>query len=264
MLAQTSQRKAVQPHRKSRAKPKDEKKQKGWSTREQDDFLQEYLPKYKLVQATQKFDAFWIDVSNAFNDKWPLDDTPDKKRQQKDVCLTDTSLSFFILINIPLTQNLRSWFNNKTWSGKNKVRPDLLMFKKTTKSKLRHDFQAFSKMHYEDLVQKAVTEAWDDALDDFNKGRIDKKPNNLTVIQKVTKAIFTTQFQAVKDEARKYRLAWNKVIDKSREPGIGEDEAADSEDAEEAVERCHIVEAEQYLAWVVIWVFYIHKELYLW
>ena len=53
-----------------------------------------------------------------------------------------------------------------------------------TKSKLRHDFRAFSKIHYEDLVQKAITEAWDDALDDVNKGRIDKKPNNLTIIQK--------------------------------------------------------------------------------
>ena len=212
---------------------------------------------------TQKFDAFWIDVGNAFNGKWPLDDTPDKQRQWKDVCLTDTSLSFFILINIPLTQNLRSWFNNKTQSGKNKVRPDLLTFKKMTKSKLRHDFQAFSKIHYEDLVQKVITEAWDDALDDVNKGRIDKKPNNLTVIQKVMKAIFATQPQAVKDEARKYCLAWNKAIDEGREPGIEEDEATDSEDAEEAVERCCIAAAEQYLVWVVIWVFYIHKELYL-
>ena len=71
----------MQPHRKSSAKPKEEKKQKGWSTREQDGFLQEYLPKYKLVQATRKFDAFWIDVSNAFNGKWPLVDTPDKQHQ---------------------------------------------------------------------------------------------------------------------------------------------------------------------------------------
>ena len=75
MLAQTSQREAAQPRRKSRVKPKEEKKQKGWSTREQDDFLQEYLLKYKLMQATQKFDTFWIDVGNAFNDKWPPDDT---------------------------------------------------------------------------------------------------------------------------------------------------------------------------------------------
>ena len=114
------------------------------------------------------------------------------------------------------------------------------MFKKTTKSKLRHDFQAFSKIHYEDLVQKAVTEAWDDALDNFDKGRIDKKPNNLTVIQKVTKAIFMTQPQAVKDRARKYCLTWNKVIDKGREPGNEEDEATNSEDAEEVVQRCSI------------------------
>ena len=77
------------------------------------------------------------------------------------------------------------------------------------------------------------------------------------------KAIFATQPQAVKDEARKYCLAWNKAIDEGREPGIEEDEATDSKDAEEAVERCCIAAAEQYLVWVVIWVFYIHKELYL-
>ena len=122
-----------------------------------------------------------------------------------------------------------------------------MTFKKTMKSKLRCDFQAFLKIHYKDLVQKAVTEAWDDALDNFNKGRIDKKPNNLTIIQKVTKAIFATQPQVVKDEARKYRLAWNKAIDEGREPGIEGDEATDSEDAEEAAERCCIAVAEQYL-----------------
>jgi hypothetical protein len=63
-----------------RAKPKADHKRRGWSTAEQDDFLLTYLTKHKLAQASRKFEAFWQEVDNAFNEKWPPEDVSERKK----------------------------------------------------------------------------------------------------------------------------------------------------------------------------------------
>lgn len=252
MSAQTTKKAAAQPRRRSRAKPRDEIKRRGWSTREQDDFLQDYLPKYKTAQSSRKFDAFWMDVSNAFSSKWPSEDTPDGKRQRKNVSSTGATAKL-VNVNIPHTQNLRSWFNNKTRAGGSKIIPDLLKFKTPKKNKLRHDFQAYSKLYYEERIKAASEQAWEDALAAFANGEITEKPNNLTIRQDVTKTLFESESKAVKERVKEYRLEWNKAIDDGKEPRVEEDKDADKEDGEdvedpeEAAEKRRIEMAEQYL-----------------
>ena len=66
-----------------------------WSTAEQDEFLIEYLPQYKDAQASQKFEALWKEVDNAFNEKWP----PEDVGEQKKVCM-------FSLVDIGVSKML--------------------------------------------------------------------------------------------------------------------------------------------------------------
>ena len=81
--------------KRSKLKPKDEMKRCGWSTAEQDEFLIEYLPQYKDAQASQKFEALWKEVDNAFNEKWP----PEDVGEQKKVCM-------FSLVDIGVSKML--------------------------------------------------------------------------------------------------------------------------------------------------------------
>lgn len=40
------------------------------------------MPGFKTSQATRKFEVFWKEVDNAFNEKWP----PDNVSERKKVC----------------------------------------------------------------------------------------------------------------------------------------------------------------------------------
>lgn len=76
-------------HRKSRAKPKGQLKQHGWYTKEQDTFLHQYMPHYSKVQASQKFDEFWLDVDNDFNVKWMTENIAEQKKVRTMTSCTD-------------------------------------------------------------------------------------------------------------------------------------------------------------------------------
>ena len=73
----------VKKNRRSRAKPKQELKQRGWATPDQDDFLSSYLLGFKASQASRKFEVFWKEIDNMFNEKW----LPDNVSEQKKVCV---------------------------------------------------------------------------------------------------------------------------------------------------------------------------------
>lgn len=75
--------------RRSRAKPKNQHKQRGWSTVEQDTFLHQYMPRYTKVQATRKFDEFWLTVDSDFNVKWPTDNIAERKKVRTMTSPTD-------------------------------------------------------------------------------------------------------------------------------------------------------------------------------
>ena len=80
VLKSTTTKAVVLKPRKSRAKPKDQHKKRGWSTTEQNTFLDQYMPRYIKAQATRKFDEFWLTVENDFNEKWKPKDIPERKK----------------------------------------------------------------------------------------------------------------------------------------------------------------------------------------
>lgn len=121
--------------RKSRAKPKDQHKQHRCSTPEHDTFLEPYLPHYKEAQTSHKFEQFWKEVNNAFNENWLPEDAGERKK----VCMTCSSVVVHIANH---WQNLWSWFNNKgrALPGMN-AKTNLFQLKEHKMNKLRHDFQ---------------------------------------------------------------------------------------------------------------------------
>ena len=167
------------------------------------------------------------------------------------------------------SQNLRSWFNNKTQSGKNKIRPDLLTFKEPKKNKLRHDFQAYSKLYYKDHIKDATDTAWKEALEAYEQGKLEKQPWYLTILQDVTKAHFEEEPQKVQDHVKAYRKSYNEAIDNGKKLGIDESEdegkegTEDDEESEELEEKCCIAKAGQYLVQVTFKVLYADEETYL-
>ena len=184
--------------RKSRAKPKEQHKQRGWATREYDIFLEAYLQHYKEAQASCKFEPFWKEVDNAFNEKWPLEDMAERKK----VCIIPTS----VIAYIPnCGQNLRSWFNNKgrTLAPK-RVKTNIFQLKQTRRTKLRHDFQAFSKLYYEERIRDHAEKVYADAKTAFEQGQTETVPHSLMIRQAVTKAIFQEADAAAKENARNY------------------------------------------------------------
>lgn len=57
-----------------------------------------------------------------------------------------------------------------------------------------------------------------------------QKPHNLTILQNVTKTMFAEASAEVREEAKQFRIQWNKVIDEGRDPL--EDDKAESDKEE--------------------------------
>lgn len=129
---------------------------------------------------------------------------------------------------------MRSWFNNKSRSGPSKVETDLLQLKGPKKNKLRHDFQAYSKLYYDERIKPHVDTAWQEAEAAFEREETADKPNRLTITQTVTKERFELESNDVIQEAKEYRARWNQAIDDGKNP---EEESSDEDDAEEGEEE---------------------------
>ena len=222
--------------RKSRAKPKEQHKQCGWATWEYNIFLEAYLQHYKEAQASCKFEPFWKEVDNAFNEKWPPEDMAERKK----VCIIPTS----VIVYIPnCGQNLHSWFNNKgRMLAPKRVKTNIFQLKQTKRNKLRHDFQAFSKLYYKECIRDRAEKAYTDAKTAFEQGQTETVPHSLTIRQAVTKAVFQEADAAAKENAQNYRLKWNKAIEEGKDllekEEIDDDEG--EEDQEDQEERLHI------------------------
>ena len=224
MLAPSST--TVKKTRKSRAKPKEQHKQCGWATQEYDIFLEAYLQHYKEAQASRKFEPFWKEVDNAFNEKWP----PEDMAKRKKVCIIPTS----VIAYIPnCGQNLCSWFNNKgrTLAPK-RVKTNIFQLKQTRRNKLTHDFQAFSKLYYKECIRDCAEKVYADAKTAFEQGQTETVTHSLMIRQAMTKAIFQEADVAAKENAQNYQLKWNKAIEEGKDP-LEEEEIDDDEGEEE-------------------------------
>ena len=148
-------------------------------------------------------------------------------------------------------QNLCSWFNNKARTAPTKVNINLFHFKQSKKPKLRHNFQAYSRLYYEDCIKARTDQAWDDAIAAYESNETQIKPHSLTIRQAMTKALFESESQAVKDEVKEYQQRWNKAIAEGRDQEIdnekGEDGLDSAEDEEAKLERQHVVTLQGYV-----------------
>jgi hypothetical protein len=132
-------------------------------------------------------------------------------------------------------KNLRSWFNNKGRSTPQKLELDLIQFHKPKKSKLRLDFQVYSKLFYEERIKEHAEKAWKEASEAFERGELQEKPHVLTVRQNVSKDLYQAESSEVQEQVREYKRKWNQAIDEGRNPN--EDEESDGEDREEETEE---------------------------
>ena len=99
---------------------------------------------------------------------------------------------------------MHSWFNNKGRTGPTKGKLNLLQSHKHIKHKLRHDYQAYSKLFYNDHIKVHVDKAWEEALKAFESGELEDKLSRLTLTQEVTKTIFESEMAEVQAEVREY------------------------------------------------------------
>ena len=150
-----------------------------------------------------------------------------------------------------VAQNLHSWFNNKARIAPTKVNINLFHFKQLKKPKLRHDFQAYSRLYYKDRIKVRADQAWDDTIAAYESNETQIKPHSLTIRQAMTKALFESESQAVKDEVKEYWQCWNEAIAKGRDPEIdnekGEDGLDSVEDEEAKLERQHVATLQGYV-----------------
>ena len=153
--------------------------------------------------------------------------------KRKKVCIIPTSV---IAYKPNCGQNLHSWFNNKgRMLAPKRVKTNIFQLKQTRRNKLRHNFQAFSKLYYEERIRDHAEKAYTDAKAAFEQGQTETVPHSLTIRQAVTKAIFQEADMAAKENAWNYQLKWNKVIEEGKDP-LEEEEIDDDEGEEEEEE----------------------------
>ena len=165
---------------------------------EHDTFLEPYLPCYKEAQTSHKFEQFWKDVDNAFNEKWLPEDVGERKK----VCMTCSSVVVHIANH---WQNLQSWFNNKGRALPRKnAKTNLFQLKEHKMNKLRHNFQAFSKLYYKDHIRDCVEKEYTNAVSAFKQGKREKKPHSLTIRQDMTKAMYQEADMALQLKSQQF------------------------------------------------------------
>lgn len=122
-------------------------------------------------------------------------------------------------------------------------------------NKLRHDYQAYSKIHYEEKIQSYVEAALRDCESALERGELEEMPRHVTIIQSVTKERFALEDASVKDEAAQYRVRWNKAVDEGKDPeeeeerfNRGKEDEGDEEEEEEdeRAERLRIERLRSY------------------
>lgn len=106
-------------------------------------------------------------------------------------------------------------------------------------------------MYYEDRIKARADQAWDDAIAAYESNETQIKPHSLTIRQAVTKALFESESQAVKDEVKKFRQRWNEAIVEGRNPENdnekGEDGLDAAEDEEAKSERQRVATLQGYV-----------------
>ena len=83
---------------------------------------------------------------------------------------------------------------------------NLLQLLSRKMSKLRHNFQEYSKIYYEDHIREHAKKEYKDALAVFERKDIDKKPHNLTILQDVTKTMFVEKSADVHEETKQFHI----------------------------------------------------------
>ena len=191
-----------------------------------DTFLEPYLPRYKEAQASCKSEQFWKEVNNAFNEKWPPKDAGERKKVYISL--------FSVVVHIAnYWQNLQSWFNNKgrVLPRKN-AKTNLFQLKEHKTNKLRHNFQAFSKLYYEDCIREHAEKEFTNAIAAFEQGKRETKLHSLMIRQAVTKAMYQEADAAMQLKAQQFCANWNKAINEGRDPLEEEDTDSEEDDEE--------------------------------
>ena len=125
-------------------------------------------------------------------------------------------------------------------------------------NKLRHNYQAYSKIHYDKKIKLYIKAAWKDSESALEHGELEEMPQHITIIQRVMTEQFALEDDSVKDEAAQYHAHWNKAVDEGKDPEKEEEwfnhgeEVKDDEEEEgedEWAERLHIESLQSYREW---------------
>ena len=127
-------------------------------------------------------------------------------------------------------------------------------------NKLRHNYQAHSKIHYDKKIKPYVEVAWEDNKIALECGELKELPKHITIIQRVMKEQFELEPDSMKDEVAQYHACWNKAVNEGKDPEEEEewlncnhvkDEVEEEEEEDEQAERLHIEHLQSYRKWDV-------------
>ena len=244
--------------RKKRSGSSSAKKHRGWTTEAQHELLSSYLPRYMVAKAKpgQKgFDEFWPVVLSEWFKQWPL---PELTQSQLDQGMTTEkqlevqklvggACSHFKQLNLThIIQRLTQWYNNHTRTSSSGEGKKKVLDLGGRKRKMLPDWQAYSRLYYDDRIKATVDREWQEEIRKQNENEGDgttqnllSKVANVRFRAVITQRLFANESPEIKENVEKYR--------KDLFEGKSKDEGADNVlDDKDAAEAAQVAQAKSY------------------
>ncbi|KAH7904721.1 hypothetical protein BJ138DRAFT_1018727 [Hygrophoropsis aurantiaca] len=195
----------------TRARKKKENKaptRRGWTTVDQEAFLESHKSSFLMHQSQKNLQDFWPSLLNDWFTNFPLGNPTDKDTQEG---LTEEQR-----LERAKTR-VQQWYNNHTRvnGGKERQGKRKLLDLRARKQKILPDWQAYSHLYYEERVKPDVDAEWPTRREALKESGQEDTPEMapLWFRNQVTKRKFGAESDEVKAEVEEYRKQTDQSIE---------------------------------------------------